>query len=185
MWLAGGFLNAWLALENSHTVDRLLRQADPAVTLRIRMLGTADTALLLRYEAAEQTRRSSELWEIAQLALGAFVFFFLLFATSEGKGALALALLMLAGVLLQRFYLTPELTSTGRVVDFIPDNVYSSFRSRYVVLEGAYAGVEIGKWLMGGWLTAILILRGRHGPSRNAWNQFDLVDKADHSHINR
>jgi hypothetical protein len=186
MWLAGGFLTAWLAFENSRTVDRLMSRADPAAMLRIKVLGTSETSVLLRYEAAEQNRRMFELWEIAQLALGSFLFFFLLFGTNEGKGSLVVALIMLAVVIAQRFYLTPELTSNGRVVDFTPDNVYSSFRARAVVLQGGYMGAEIGKWVLGILLTVILLARGRgQTRSKGVWNQFNVIDKADHSHIDR
>ena len=184
MWLAGGLLVTWLVNENSHAVDRLLLQADPAATLRIKVLGSTETGLLLRYEAAELTRHEVELWETAQLGLAAFFFLFLLFGTSEGKFSLSLALVLLLGAAAQRFIISPEIVSLGKLTDFLPAAAGSGYRAKLLVMQGAYFGVEIGKWVVIVVLASILIGRGR-GRSNAARNQFNVVDKANHGHVDR
>lgn len=184
MWLAGGLVASWLVSENSRAVDRLLVQADPAATLRIKVLGAAETTLLLRYETAELTRHELQLWSAAQIGLGAFFLFFLLFGTSEGKVSLALSLVLLVCTLVQRFLVVPEIVTFGKLIDFLPAGVESGYRAKSLVMEATYFGIEVGKWIVIGVLTAILIGRGR-GRSNRVWNQFNVVDKADHRHVDR
>ncbi len=53
-------------------------------------------------------------------------------------------------------------------------------------MEGAFFAVEAGKWVIMAVLGAMLISRGRRdGRSGGSWNQFNVIDKADNSHINR
>jgi len=188
MWLAGGFLITWLVSENSRTVDRQLAQVDPAATLRIKVLGPSETGMLLHYQAAELTRHELDILGIAQLAFGAFFLFFLLFGTSEGKFSLALALVLLACVAVQRFVIWPEIVSLGKLTDFLPTAAESGYRAKLLVMEGAYFGVEIGKWVVIVVLAGILISRGRgRGRSRssNVWNKFNVVNKTDDGHVDR
>lgn len=186
MWLAGGFLMTWIVSRNARSVDRMLRQAAPEATLRIKVLGPKQTGLLLRYEAAELNRHSMEIWELGQIALGGFFFFFLLFATDETKISLGLALIMLAAVLVQRFAISPEILSLGRLTDFMPENEAAGYHARLIVMQGAYLGVEIGKAGVGLALAALLVgRRPRRAPSGYIRNQFNVVDKTDHGHIDR
>jgi hypothetical protein len=186
MWLAGGLLITWLVNINGRAVDHLLVEADPAATLRIKVLGPTETAMLLRYEAAELTRHQLELWELTQLCLGTFFLFFLLFGTSEGKFSLALALLLLVCVLVQRFIVSPEIVSLGKATDFLSPAAGEGYRAKLLVMEGAYFGIEIGKWVLMVVLAGILIGRGRaRGRSNRSWNKFNVVDEADHGHVDR
>ncbi len=186
MWLAGGLLITGLVNENSRTVDRLLLQADPAATLRIKVLGPSETTLLLRYEAAELTRHELALWETADIGMAAFFLFFLLFGTGEGKFALALALALLLAAVAQRFIVLPEMVSLGKVTDFLPVAAGQGYRARLLMVEGAYFGVALGQWVVIVILAAFLIGRGRgRRRSDSSWNKFNVVNKANDSHIDR
>jgi hypothetical protein len=186
MWLAGGVLVTWLVNENSRAADRLLLGSDPAATLRIKVLGPTETQMLLRYEAAELTRRELNLWQGAQIAFGVFFLFFLLFGTAESKFSLALALVLVLSVAIQRFAIWPEVVSFGRLTDFVPAGSGSGYRNRLLVMESAFFTVEIGKWVVMVVLGATLISRGRRrGRSNGSWNQFNVIDKTDNSHIDR
>ncbi|MDR3702865.1 MAG: hypothetical protein P4L56_24680 [Candidatus Sulfopaludibacter sp.] len=186
MWLAGGFLVTWLVNENSRAADRLLQESDPAATLRIKVLGPAETLMLLRYETAELTRTELNLWQGAQIVLGVFFLFFLLFGTSESKFSLTLAVVLIVCVAVQRFAIWPEVVSFGRLTDFLPATLGSGYRNRLLVMEGAFFAVEIGKWVVMAVLGVTLISRGRRSSrSGGAWNQFNIVDKADNRHIDR
>jgi hypothetical protein len=184
MWLAGGFFMALVATQSFHSVDRILAQPHPVASVEMKALGTTAARLLLRYEASELNRWLFEAWEIVQLIGGAFVFFYLLFGTNEDKISLALVLLILITVLLQRFLLTPEIISVGRTLDFIAPDMPSAERSKFWVLHSGYTGVEIMKWVLIGALGMKLMSR-RRGRSGDAGNDFDLIDKPNYRHVDR
>jgi len=175
---------AWTAADNSRLAGKVASFDDPAGMLRVHALGTPEASALLRHEASEITRGEREIWEYAQLALGAFLFSFLLFGTPEGKVSLALALLMVVGTAAQTFGLGPQLDSLGRLTDFMSSDAASGYHARLLVMQGAYFGVEIGKWTLGAILAAILI--GRRGTrSGDTWQQFNVINKANHRHVDR
>ena len=187
MWLAGGMLLTWLVNDNLRAADRLA-QADTATAVEFQQPAAAGIARLLRYEAAELARRDLRLWEYAQLALGGFFLFFMLFGTLEGKFTLALSLAPVLCVLAQTFLLYPQLAALGRLTDSLPDGAGSADRARLLVMESAYFGVEVAKGTLLAGLAGVLILRGRgrsHAPSDSIWNQFHVVDKPDHGHVDR
>ncbi len=188
MWLAGGLIHAWLAHADLRAVDRLLAEPDPAATLRIKVLGPAESAMLLHYQMAEAGRREMQLWQLAQIGLGAFLLFFMLFATSEGKTSLALCLILLVSVALQRLAIWPEIVALGRLTDFLPPTAGTGYRTRLLVMESGFFAVEIGKAVALSILAAILIGRGRsrnRASSGSPWKKFHVVDKADDRHVDR
>ena len=184
LWLGGGLLMAWMAIESFRSVDQLLAAHSPVVAIQIRALGPGGARALLRYQAAEQNRWYFETWEFVQLILGAGFFFFLLFGSEEGKFSLLLLLLMFLLTAAQRFLMTPELSALGRTLDFIPVGLPSVERNRFWMLHSVYTGSEILKWGLGLVLGALLVF---HRPSRShdAGHEFDVIDKANHRHINR
>jgi hypothetical protein len=184
MWLAGGILLAFLAGANLRGVDHMLREPHPSASIRIQKLGAADTRMLLRYQAMEWNRANLDAWENVQLLLSLFFFSYMLFATSEGKLALGLTLLLVVVVFVQRFLLTPNIEALGRLLDFVPESAPSAYRGRFEILQNTYLGVEIGKWVLQLGLVALSISRGRGG-SRHSRRKLNVIDKADYGHINR
>ena len=174
---------AWVAAESFGSVDRLLARPHPVATLQFKALGRAEARLLLRYQVAEQNRSNFEAWEVAQILMGALFFFFVLFATRENKFALLLILLMIASVVVQRFLLTPAMISLGRLIDFVPPDAPSGDRTQFWVMHSWYWGVELVKWGLGLALCARLISQ-RNRRSGNARQEFNMVDKANHRHVN-
>jgi hypothetical protein len=140
--------------------------------------------MLLRWEAGEQNRRLFEMWETGQIALGMAVLFVLLFGSTEGKYALALSLLLLVIVILQRFLLTPIMISLGRLIDFVPLTTRSPERIKFEVLHWGYTGLEITKGLMCCLLAAKLLIRTRR-KSGQPLGDIDVIDKTYHRHVNR
>ncbi len=173
---------AWFAAQSLSSVDRLLARPHPVATAQFKALGRADARLLLRYQVSEQTRWYFGKWEDAQIVMGALFFLFVLFATMENKFALLLILLMIAGVLIQRFMLAPEMISLGRLTDFVPPDAPSGERTQFWVVDSWYWAVELGKWVLGLALAWRLIAH-RGGRSGNAWQEFNVVDKANNRHV--
>jgi hypothetical protein len=184
LWLGGGLLMAWIAIEGFRSVDQLLAAPSPVVGIQIKALGPGGARALLRYQAAEQNRRYFETWEVVQLILATGFLSFLLFGSHEGKFSLLLLLLMFLITAAQRFLMTPELSALGRTFDFIPADMPSVERNRFWMLHSLYTGSEILKWGLGLVLGVLLVFH-RPGRSPDAGHEFDVIDKANHRHINR
>ncbi len=80
----------------------------------------------------------------------------------------------------ERFYMTPEIIRLGRLIDFVPPAASSPERDTFWRFHGAYSAVELLKLALGFLLAGRLIF-GR----KRIGNQVDVVDEADHSHIDR
>jgi hypothetical protein len=184
MWLAAGITVAWLERADFQTIQDVLSQPDPAVAERVKALGTHEAYLLMGHVASEQRQRTIRSWEDVQLVLGLGFFFFLLFGTREGKLPLAMALLLVGMVLLERFLLTPEALSLARIASFATGRAASAEAIRRMVLSSTHEGFEIVKWLVEAALAAVLVLRRNHR-SGDAGDQFHMVDKSDYGHVNR
>ncbi len=184
MWLAAGLAVAWLERTDFRTIQEVLAQPDPAVAERVKALGAHETYLLMGRVEWEQRQRTTERWESVQLILGAGFFFFLLFGTREGKLPLAMALLLVAMVALERFLLTPEVLSLARIAGLAPSRASSAEEVRRMVLSSTHGGFEIAKWIVQVALAAVMVVPRRRR-SGDAGDQFYVVDKADHGHVNR
>jgi hypothetical protein len=184
MWLAGGLVLEFVAAGNFRAVDRTIHDPQPSAAIRILKLGAADSRMLLRYQAAEQNRAAVEAWENVQLLGSLLFFFYMLFATTEDKFALGVALLLVVVVALQRFLLTPELNGLGRLLDFVPDSAPSPYRGRFGNLEATYLGVEIGKSVAQLGLAA-MVMSGARRRSRHSGRKLNVIDKPDDRHVNR
>jgi hypothetical protein len=184
MWLAAGIAVAWLEREDFQTIQDVLSQPDPAVAERMKVLGAHETYLLMGHVASEQRQRTIKSWENLQLVLGLGFFFFLLFGTREGKLPLAMAVLLVGTVLLERFLLTPEALSLARIASFATGRASSGEAIRRMVLSSTHEGFEIVKWMVEAALAAVLVLR-RNQRSGDSGDQLDVIDKPDYGHVNR
>ena len=174
---------ALVSSQNFRAVDRLLLNPTPIATAHIKALGPGAARSLLRYQASEQDRWYMETWETVQLVFGAVFFFYLLFGSTEGKFPLFIVLAMLVAVAAQRLLLSPAAASLGRVVDFQPEGVPSPDKTRLWVASGAYTVVELAKWALG--LVLAVSLVWRRSRSERARHDLDVIDKANHRHVNR
>ena len=186
LWLGGGVFLAFVTRQNLRAVDRLLDQPNPVLLVQFKPMGLAAARMLLHHMAGEQNRFYYETWELAQIVLGTFFFFFLLFGTREDKYSLAIPLLMLLITVAQRFVLSPEMIALGRLTDFLPDNVHSADRIKLLVAEAGYSVAELAKGGLGLILAIRLIFANWWRASTgNVRQELDLVDKANYGHVNR
>jgi hypothetical protein len=181
VWLGGGIVMAWFGARSFANVHRVLNESNPAFALQTRPLGHENTRIVLRFHAAEQNRFLFQEWGYLQLVLGAFLFGYLLFGTLEGKFSLGIALAMIVITGVQCFGLTPVLGSTGKMLDFIPADAAAAERARFWLLHSAYLGCELLKFAAAALLLGLIL---RHGRSVDPVNKLDLVDKANHRHVN-
>ena len=185
MWLAGGFLMAWVTTQDFNSADRLFDE-DPAVMVMLKTIGPTAGRAVLRHQVAEWNRELYEAWEYTQVFVGLFFFFFLLLGTREGKFPLGLAMLLLLLALAQRFWLGPELNYLGRPLDFAAKGGPPGDHARFLLVQGVYIGVELFKWAAGLVLAAMLIFRkSRRAPSGYTRHEINVVDEPNHGHVDR
>ena len=179
IWLGCELSLAWVALANSWSADRALAPVSAAAHSVQSGLGLA-----LRHQVVEQTRGLLEDWGVARIALGGFLLLFLVFFTEARQSVLALAIFMLALSLGERIFLTPEMVTLGRTLDFVAAGVPMAERSRLSIFENVYLSVEALKWIAGLALAWQLMRRPRTR-SGHVRGQVDTVDKTNRGHVDR
>jgi hypothetical protein len=149
VWLMGSICMSVVATENFYTVDRLLAApSNPRFTAMVRTLGQPAARELLRYLSSELNRLYFQMWSVAQIGIGVAVLW-LLAGSSEQKRARNGVVAMLAIVVLMLAYLTPQIVSSGRELDFVPRDPAPPGMSRFWVLHAAYTSLEMTKLLVG------------------------------------
>ena len=181
LWMGGGLVMAWFGARGFQTVERVMNQSNPGFALQTKPLGPSVTRTVLRHAVAEQNRWLFQSWESMQIVIGVFLFGYLLFGTMEGKFTLLLALLMLIVVAVQRIGLSPAMATLGGGLDYLPGDSVATERARFWMLHGAYIALELTKLSLG-IIVCALVLRRAH--SVDPLNQFNMVDKANHRHVN-
>ena len=148
-WLAGNVMTAVVAAENFYTIDRLLAgSTNRAFASEAARVGQAETRELLRYLSSELNRRYFQLWNAAQAAIGLLV----LWLIARGPSAAQIrwgVLGMLGLVALAILWLTPEITSVGRSLDFVPRDPPPPALGRFWILHGVYTFLEGCKLVVG------------------------------------
>jgi hypothetical protein len=116
-WMMGSICMSVVATENFYTIDRLLETSTKAeFSAAVQKLGHTPARDLLRHLSSELNRRYFQGWNIAQLVLGAAALWLAGGAPRIHRGILV----MLGVVVLMLAYLTPQIVSLGRSLDFVP-----------------------------------------------------------------
>src|SRR5215831_11979680 len=113
LWLGGGVIMAWFGARSFITPQQVINESNPGFALQTKPLGPATTRAVLKHQVAQMNRWLFQSWENLQLAIGVFLFCYLLFGTMEGKFTLGLALVMLALVAVQRIGISPTMGGLG------------------------------------------------------------------------
>ncbi len=115
--IVGSLFMIFVATQNFQTVDRVLVSPPAEAAQMFQTLGPDSSRLLLRYLAGEENRLFFVNWELAEIALGLALTATLLFAIRSGLLA-GMAGGMVIIAVFQRFRVTPEMISLGRLIDF-------------------------------------------------------------------
>jgi hypothetical protein len=149
VWI-GITASMWFAATSSFsTVRGLVENPKPRLSDVTRPLGPDLTRLVLRHLASEINRTFFRAYGWAQIVLAAGLLFLLQRQTPGDTVALVTVGAMLAIVLLLTFYVTPELVSIGRAIDFVPRDPPPPEMGRFRILHGAYTGLDGLKLLAG------------------------------------
>lgn len=164
-WLCGTLMISVVATENFYTVDRLLAgSANPSFLSLVERLGHPQARELLRYLSSELNRLYFQLWNVTQLALGVLVLRLIAGSPSAAwarRGVVG----MLAVVVLMMLWLTPEITSLGRSLDFVPRDPPPPALRRFWILHAAYLMLEACKLGVG---VIVAVWIERSAPAREA-----------------
>jgi hypothetical protein len=175
---------ALVVLQNLHASGLVMNSPLEPVARMIKTLGQDQMTLLLRHQAAQQTRSLYYAWEQAQIALGLALGFFLYFATQKRMLPVVLCGIMLSLVMFQFWAITPELGYRGREMDFPAGGDVSGGMVRVLLLYQVLVVTEGLKLIVGGVLASYLFVL-RTSRKRSSRRQIDMVDDPDHSHIDR
>ena len=181
LWLGGGLIMAWYGARSFSGPARVMNQSHPGFVMLTKPVPPATTRTILRHMVADQNRWLFQSWENLQIVIGVFFFSYLLFGTMEGKFSLLLALLMVVLTAIQRLGISPELGSLGVTLPYLPSDVAVAERARFWMLHSLYLGFELAKLGLGLILCALVVRAKR---SVDPVNQFNMVDKANHRHVN-
>ena len=164
-WLAGTVCMSVVATENFYTIDRLLAGSPSTpFTALVHQLGPPQARELLRYLSSELNRLYFQVWNVAQLVIGALVLW-LIYRRDRGQTRtsrltpVAGVIAMLAVVVLMLAWLTPAIVSLGRSLDFVPRDPSPPGMPRFWMLHAAYTSLEMIKLLIGGFVAVKLVRR--------------------------
>jgi hypothetical protein len=183
IWMGAGLWMLWVASSNAASADRLLRAPNAAADAYLKSLGQVSLLPLTHYLAEQQNRSLFETWGVVQIALGAVLFFYLLFGTRLGKFPLAVSLLMLLIVIGERIAIGPGMEMVGRYADLNSDPSH-----RLQVAQGAldygYKMAEALKFALGA-IVAVYLIWQHTRSSSDARKQIDVINEPNYRHIDR
>jgi hypothetical protein len=145
-WTMGSICTSIVATENFYTIDRLLETTTKAeFYAAVQTLGHGPARDLLRYLSSELNRLYFQMWNIAQLALGVLA----LWLAGRAPRIRCGILTMIGIVVLMLAYLTPQIVSLGRRLDFVPRDPAPRGMQRFWILHAAYTSLEMLKLVVG------------------------------------
>jgi hypothetical protein len=170
-WIAGTICTSVVAAENFYTIDRLLAGSpNSAFRAAVQQLGQPLARDLLRFLSSELNRLFFQIWNLAQLAIGALALWSIAPVRSrrrsgdrDGTGlsdrpAAWGVVAMLAIVVAMLAWLTPAIVSLGRTLDFVPRDPAPPGMRQFWILHAAYTSLETIKLLIGVWVAYRLSL---------------------------
>jgi hypothetical protein len=157
--IMGSLFMIFVATQNFQSVDRVLASPPPQAAQMFETLGPQPSRTLLRYFAGEENQGFFIAWELAFIGFAVALTAILLFAIRSGLLA-GLAGGMLIIALFQHFYVTPQMISFGRLVNF-GAGAGSPAYNQFWRLHGLYGVLEVVKLVMAIVIAAFLLFAHR------------------------
>jgi len=179
-WLGGSLLMILVQVQNLRFTASLLTTAsDQAVEVLKKTDPRQNVEMLMRYQAAEQNRRYSYVWEEAQVGLALILGGCLFLGTQRRIFPMMFCGLMLLMVIFEHLGVTPELVYRGRAADFPPGNTAYGAQTRVWALDQVYAWVEGTKLVLGVLLSGYLFIFR----ARRTRRQTSAIELPQHSRM--
>jgi hypothetical protein len=161
------------------TASLLSTPSDQAAEMIKKTGPQQNVQILMRYQAAEQNRRYSDIWEEAQFGLALVLGGCLFLGTQRRIFPLVFCGLMLLMVTFEHLGVGPELAYRGREADFPPGDATTGVLIRVYALDQVYAWVEGTKLVLGTLLSGYLFIFR----ARRTRKQINAIDFPQHSHM--
>ena len=157
VWLMGTVSVIVVAAQDFYTVDRLLANPGNETFARmVEQIGPADSREFLRHLSSELNRLFFQIWNFSQFAIGGAALWLVL-GIPQAPRLRWTILGMLAVVLLLTVWVTPQILTVGRSLDFVPREPPPPAMSRFGILHATYtilellkfsAGILVGVWIL-------------------------------------
>jgi hypothetical protein len=158
-WIGGSVLMILIQVANLRfTASLFTTPSNQAADFLEKTGPQQNVELLLRYQAAEQNRRYSYVWEEVQFGLAIILGGCLFLGTQRRILPLAFCGLMLLMVVFEHVGVTPELAFRGREADFPPGSTTYAVQVRVWALNQVVAWVEGSKLVLGILLSSYLFI---------------------------
>ena len=147
VWVMGTVCVSIVATQNFYTIDRLLDgPAHPAFTAFVEDAGRESARSVLRYLSSELNRLFFQLWNVAQLGIGAAALWLVWGLDSPVATRVRWTLAgMLTVVVVLTVGITPQILAVGRSIDFVPRDPPPPAIATFGVLHAAYTSLELVK----------------------------------------
>jgi len=170
-WIMGSICLSVVATQNFYTIDRLLKTSTkPQFYAAVQKLGQDQARDLLRYLSSELNRLYFQGWNVTQIVFGVLTLWLTASRSQRRNPSLNRArwgvVLMIAITLLMFGYLTPEIVSLGRSLDFVPRDPAPVEMRRFWILHGAYTSLEMLKLLVAALVAYGIVRSGAAGLSK-------------------
>ena len=167
LWLGAGIVTDVTVTTNFSTVDRFLQSPGSiATSIELNKIGRDRLREILRRNAGEENNYIFENFELAELGLGAVLFFVLLFGDRPQISMLAFTAVMEVIVGVQHFFLSPQITALGRQIVGLAKSTPEY--QRFWMFHGIYSGSEILKLVIGIAFFLRLVIRQKPDPNQFA-----------------
>lgn len=170
IWVGLSVAMMFVAVENFRSVDRLLEAPVQRAAKLLEPMGHESSRMLMRYHSSELNRHFFEAYGTVQIGLAVILTVSLLFATNGNKPTLGLCLAAVFVVLFEKYWLTPEITYLGRLIDFVPPDAPSAERARFWSFHSTYSTMEVVKSLLITVIAIRMLVKTEHRRSRRSRN---------------
>jgi hypothetical protein len=148
VWIGLSLAMLFVATQNFRGVDRLLEAPGAPASQVMETITRDDARALLRYQVSELNRFFFDWFGLVQVALAVALTVNLLFATNGHRPTLVICVLLVILVAIEKWYMTPEITYLGRLIDFVRSDLPSPVRSRFWSFHIAFSVMEVVKLLV-------------------------------------
>lgn len=153
-WIAVSLFMGYVATQNLFAIDEILGAPRPNSGKVFEKAGVDNVKLILKWHASEQNRRYFARWEVVQMILGVVLAAILFLGTNASRLMLLGCGAMVILVGFMHWFLTPEITWSGRQMDFLQREP----GARFLALHGLYTGLEVLKLLIAAGLACYLFV---------------------------
>ncbi len=154
IWIGCCVLVDFLALEGHRIITRLLDNPTPDVKDILTKAENLAIGPLMHHAASERARSLLNAWENAQLVLGLAMLAILILTDQRKILAILMSAAMAFLVLIQHFFVTPDLSILGRSIDFLAESASFSVTVANLTLTQIYGALETLKLVIGGVLAS-------------------------------